>query len=98
MSAKRAESWRPSQEQELLVRAATGEGERARAAWQQWISNVDLAKLDAGSQRILPLLYRNLQRLGIKAPEMEVMGQKYRRTWAFNQVAMLHLEELLETF
>lgn len=98
MAAKRPDTWRPTPLQELLVRAAIEDGERARRAWEQWIASAELGKLDAASRRILPLLYRNLQRLAVEHPQINALGNSYRRTWATNQLTMRHLAEIVNAF
>jgi hypothetical protein len=98
MAGKRPDTWRPTPQHELLVRAAIEDGERARMAWAQWIASVDMEKLDVASRRILPLLYRNLQRLGVEHPQMSNFSRSYRHAWAHNQVAMRHLEQIVDSF
>ena len=98
MAEAKGEIWRPSPEEALLVRAATGEGERARVAWEQWIAQVDITKVGWNSHQILPLLYKNLQRLGVEHPEVNRIGLFYRHTWAKNLVGMRDLEGLINDF
>lgn len=81
-------SWRPSVEQELLLRAALWDGGEGRAAWNEWIGQVDVQNLDAGSYRLLPLLYLNLRELGIEHPELERIHGVYRFHWYRNQLLM----------
>ena len=50
----------PTHEQELLLKAVLLQGEGSIAAWKSWADAIDFDQLDAGSQRLLPLLYRNL--------------------------------------
>jgi hypothetical protein len=83
-------TWRPSPEQALLVRAATAEGDRALAAWAAWRDRVDSTKLDNVAQRMLPLLYRNLQHAGVDAAQLAPFTPVYKHTWAVNQVGMRH--------
>lgn len=95
MAQARPDTWRPNSAQTLLVRAALASDERGRAAWEEWIATVDLMRLDGGSQRVLPLLYRNVQRMGITHPKLAILDRLYRQTWAKNQLALRHLEELV---
>jgi len=55
----------PSPVEQLLLRAALLDGEEAITAWQAWITAVDLSNVNPGSYRLLPLLYDNLNRLGV---------------------------------
>ena len=98
MTETQVAAWRPTAEQELLARAAVMDDDSARDAWAQWIARVDLTKLDVGSQRMLPLLSRNLAKLGVDHPALKHFSLDYRRNWAKNQLAMRHLEELLAVF
>ena len=60
----------PTPEQELLLRAALLQGEASLKAWQEWKSTLDFDHIDPGSQRLVPLLYHNLQRQGVQDPLM----------------------------
>ena len=82
----------PTSEQELLLQAALLKGEDAIAAWHQWKTNVDFDSIDAGSHRLLPLVYRNLSNHGVQSdPLLVKMKEIYKRTWfkntlLFNQI------------
>jgi hypothetical protein len=76
----------PTRQQELLLRAALLEGTAAREAWERWESSVDIENLDPGSNQLLPLLYRNLKRLGVSHPQMNRFKGVYRHTWYKNQM------------
>lgn len=75
----------PTQEQEWLLRAALHDGAEALAAFQRWRELVDVEG-DFGwqSQRLLPLAYDNLSRLGATDPLMTRMKGVYRRAWYEN--------------
>lgn len=98
MVARTEAAWHPTPMQELLLRAAWGEGEPARDAWSQWIAKADVDTLDSGSHRMLPLLYRNLIKLGIDHPQLNRLGGVYRYTWATNQIIMRYLPEVIGAF
>lgn len=89
---------RITQSQSLLLRACLWQDERAIAAWQAWINQVDIEHLDGGSDRLLPLLYRNLTRLGIDHPVMTRLKGIYRHTWSKNQLRLARLRQVLELF
>lgn len=95
MATKRVDAWRPAYSYELLVRAATSDGERATSAWEQWLRGTDPARLNAGAARILPLLYYNLVQVGIQHPLVKQLGVGYRHCWAMNQVVLHHLEQIV---
>ncbi len=73
-------------DQLLLLRAALGRGEDARRAWDTWRTRAPLDRLDAESQRLLPLLYRNLRRQGVTDLPARLAGA-YKQTWARNTYA-----------
>ena len=73
-------------EQAALIRAALFDGEDALAAWREWRAVADLDDLDAASDRLLPLLYRNLVRFGVDDPWLGRLRGIYRFHWVRNQV------------
>jgi hypothetical protein len=88
----------PTPEQQWMLRAAILPGQAGRDAWQNWIATADIDHLDAGSFRMIPLLYRNLKRIGI---EHELLGRFrgiHHRAWYENQMALHKLSQLLRTF
>lgn len=50
------DAWRPDPAQTLLLEACLGPRERAAEAFARWRRTIDLKSIDAGSQRLLPLL------------------------------------------
>ncbi len=99
MNAKQYEGFlRVEPQQELLLRAALFKGASAVEAWRQWKSGVDVEKLDPGSYRILPLLYRNLLTLGVSDPSIGKYKGVYRRTWYKNQLLFHELASALRFF
>jgi hypothetical protein len=92
--ARRPGCW-PTAEQETLLRAATGEAATAVAAWQAWSSTVDVERLDEGSFRLLPLLYRNIARLGCASPLMPRLKGVHRQSWYKNQLLFRRIADVL---
>jgi hypothetical protein len=88
----------PTQEQALLLTAALEQGPKSLRAWDAWSAGVDFDGLDAASQRLIPLLYRNLKDQGIEGPLMQRMKGIYRRTWWHNQLLFRRLAEVLAKF
>ena len=76
----------PTAEQRLLLRAAVLEGDTSRQAWEQWRRETDIERLDAGSQRLLPQLYRNVRTYAAGDPLLERLKGVYRHTWSANRV------------
>lgn len=78
----------PTSAQHLLLQAALLRGAEAIGAWQRWKAAVDLDSLDAGSTRLLPQLYRNLEREGIRDPSMSKLKELYCHTWYGNHLRL----------
>jgi len=85
----------PTPRQELLLHAALDRGPAAVAAWHAW--RVGSGPLDAGSQRLLPLVYRNLSRQGLREPAMDELKGAYRQAWSQNQMLLHHATGVLTT-
>jgi len=85
----------PTIEQELLLKAALCRGQPAVEAWRVWKTAVDIDDIDNGSQRILPLLHRNLRANGVDDPLMNTYKGVHRRTWYENQLLFRPLTPLL---
>ena len=51
-------SWLPSPAQTLLLRASLLDDATAQHAWREFQKFADLDTVDAGSHRLLPLLFR----------------------------------------
>jgi hypothetical protein len=88
----------PIRQQELLLRASLMKGKYARDAWEELKSSVAIEKMEPGSLRMLPMLYRNLQTLGIDDPLISKLKGVYRRTWYENQILLQRLSVLLNSF
>jgi hypothetical protein len=86
----------PSTAQEHLLRAALLAGPAAIEAWDRWRAAVDFERIDAGSFRLLPLLYTNLKTAGVEGPEMTRLRGVYRQSWYRNQLLLRHLAPVLE--
>lgn len=82
-------AWLPTPRQLLLLRACLWQGEKALAAWAEWRSDEpDLAKVERGAARLLPLLYLNLgPQLG-GDPDAGWLRDAYRVSWAHNQLGL----------
>jgi hypothetical protein len=85
----------PDRLQELLLQAALGEGERARAAWREWQARRALDDIDDRSYRLLPLVHRNLLALGEEHPDMGRMHGVRRHTLVRNQFLFRELASAL---
>ncbi len=85
----------PSSQQRLFLRAALLKGNRAEESYQAWRADADIDKLDPGSTWLLPLLYRNLQALGIKDPFDDKYKGIHRLLWSRNHLLIDRAVRLL---
>ena len=87
----------PSAMQELALRAALGAPEPALTAWRELLgADGEIPALDAGSFRLLPLIYRNLGAAGPDYAAENILRGIYRQAWYRNQVASGALAGVLE--
>ena len=78
----------PTPDQELLLRAALLQREQALESWNEWRRKVNIDVIDYGSHRMVPQLYRNLQRHGVKDPLMDRLKGVYRYYLYKNEILM----------
>lgn len=81
-----------------MLRAALLERGPALESWNEWRRNVNIDVIDYGSHRMVPQLYRNLQRHGIKDPLMERLKGVYRYYLYKNEILMHRTAALLAAF
>ncbi|HXJ82307.1 MAG TPA: nucleotidyltransferase family protein [Candidatus Methylomirabilis sp.] len=79
----------PTEEQELLLKAALLPGQAGLVAWRRVEETIDLQRLDAASQALLPLVYRNAATLHISGPRLGLLKSHYLATWRHN-AQLLH--------
>jgi hypothetical protein len=92
-----AGSFWPSERLKLLLRAALLEGEASAGAWRRLRSSFDVNDPEPAAQPLLPLLYRQLDRLRIDDPDLPKLRGLYRRTWYLNQLLLDRLKGAVET-
>ncbi|HXJ80112.1 MAG TPA: nucleotidyltransferase family protein [Candidatus Methylomirabilis sp.] len=78
----------PTSAQHLLLQAVLFGGTESVESWRRWKAAVDLDRLDSGSSRFLPQLYRNLERERVRDPSMEKLRARYCHTWYVNQLRL----------
>jgi hypothetical protein len=88
----------PTPNQELILRAAVLQGEPALESWNEWKRKTNLDVIDYGSHRMVPQLYRNLQRHGVKDPMMDRLKGVYRYYLYKNEILMHRIGGLLAGF
>jgi hypothetical protein len=88
----------PTRDQELILRAALMQGQPALESWNDWRRSVDIDVVDYGSHRMIPQLYRNLQRHGVKDPLMDRLKGVYRYYLYKNEILLHRVGTLLAAF
>jgi hypothetical protein len=88
----------PTRAQKLMLRAALLQREPALESWNEWRRSVNIDVIDYGSHRMIPQLYRNLQRHGVKDPVMERLKGVYRYYLYKNEILMHRIGTLLAAF
>ena len=85
----------PTRPQHDLLRAALlADRAEVAAAFTRWKEVTDFERIEVGTLRMVPLLYRNLQRHGIEDALTPRMKGIYRQVWFRNQ---LILQEAFES-
>ncbi len=75
--------------EDLVVTACLARPEETEAALRVWESAVPMDDIDGGSQRLVPYLYRKLERLKITARNHGILKGIYTRYWyLFNVMGM----------
>ncbi len=86
----------PTEAQTWLLRAALLSGPPGVQAWETWRArHPDLAALDGGSRRLLPLLYDNLRSNRVSDPALAELKACFRVTWYQNQAIFHRMAGLL---
>jgi hypothetical protein len=80
------ESWRPTATQELLLDATVGDAAGAATAFARWRAAQDLALIDDGSARLLPLLVPRAHLFPAEDPAWPVIRGCYRRAYFHGQL------------
>jgi hypothetical protein len=78
----------PRAHQRLLLRVLCGDADRASVALEKWQQAVDLARIDAGSLALMPLLHRRVSELGLRTPLAPLLKGAYRWRWCENQLLL----------
>ncbi|HEX4272324.1 MAG TPA: nucleotidyltransferase family protein [Rhizomicrobium sp.] len=87
----------PTRQQMLVLEAALSPAEPALAAFRKWVGLIDLdAEFEYDTFRLLPLMYDNLRRHGVRHPLMARLKGIYRQTWYKNNKLFSDLAPVLE--
>ncbi|MBI4773678.1 MAG: nucleotidyltransferase family protein [Deltaproteobacteria bacterium] len=88
----------PTATQVLLLQASLMKGENAVESWEKWKASTDLRDVDAGSQRLFPLVYSNLVSQGLRDPVLSEFKETWLGTWYENRMMLQQLADLLRLF
>lgn len=82
--------WCPSENQELLLKAALLTDNSAVNYWQRWTDLVDPRNAGRAESRLFPLVYHNLQKLGYKDQYTELLRRVHRESFK-SSVSLLQI-------
>jgi|GEM_PF-659078 len=74
----------PDARQELLLKSALLPAPEAHAAWTEWRKHAAFEVIDAGSTRLLPLVWHNLGEL-LSEEDKNICKGAYKKSWYRNQ-------------
>jgi hypothetical protein len=94
---RRGRLW-PDRRQELLLQAGLLPGDAAVAAWARLTPELDLDRVDPGSERLLPLVWWNLRGQGLGDPVLERLETRYRAARERNEARLRQLVQILDAF
>ncbi len=87
----------PTAEQLLLLHAAVDEGDTAISAFLEWASRIDLEQeFSPGSFRLLPLVFHNVQGLGLRHALLPRLRGVYRKAWVETHQLMHRTRPVVE--
>jgi hypothetical protein len=89
-------SWHPTATQELLLDATVGDAAGAATAFARWRGAQDLALIDDGSARLLPLLVPRAHLFPADDPAWPVIRGCYRRAFFHGQLLRARAMEALD--
>ncbi len=106
--SSRPPAW-PSENQELLLKAALCPAGEAATAWERWKRTVprrvgtlpmDAAQLESLTEpqaaSLLPMVYRNLADCALAGDERAALQRRYRTTYAQNRLLLSELDRALD--
>jgi hypothetical protein len=88
---------KPTPEQLLVLHAALDPTPEAAQAWRRWRDRVGFDDSDPGSDRLLPLVYRNLGPGSFDSAAADRLKGLYRQAWSHNQLLFRRAAGAIET-
>lgn len=85
-------------QQEQLLKALVTEGEEGLEHARQWLEDIDLEKVDGGSYRLIPMLYKKLICFGAEGMSGDKLGRIkgiYRYYFYKNNLILHQIEKIL---
>lgn len=95
---KKPPSFLPDADQELLLKASLLDRNEAIAAWEAWRARVPIDDIDAGSQRLLPLLASQLRGFGVDHADLKRYDSVARYFWVDNQFRLRKAKATIALF
>ncbi|WP_297525839.1 nucleotidyltransferase family protein [Sulfurovum sp.] len=95
---EKVKNFLPSPDDTLLLKAILLPQKEAIEAWETWLRIVNVDTLEAGTQRLFPLLYVKLKEYNIDHPLMNKFKGIYRQTWYKNQMIFHNATPILKQF
>lgn len=78
----------------LLMRACLEPEGRWQDSWIEWKSSQRIDSVDAATSRLLPLIYKRLQKGGYKEADIDRLKGAHRYTWVNNAMRINHAERV----
>lgn len=78
----------PNLAQTWLLKAALETPRQAQEAWENWVSRMDIDKVDAFSYQMMPKIYKNLATANIEFSHAGLLKGIYKRHWMHNQLLL----------
>jgi Uncharacterised nucleotidyltransferase len=88
----------PTTQQERLLKSAIWSGEAATAIWKEWKQFAGSERPDTSSERLFPLVYRNLSAQLPQDRSLQNLRSFYQTTWYRNQMLFKNAEKILKAF
>jgi len=90
--------WKPDPVQELLLKACIAEDQSTELALRAWEEQSVLDDIDVGSMRLIPYLYRKLERSGIFARDHGRIKGIYARSWYLHNRRAIPAIDIVRSF
>ena len=89
------ESFPDTRQTWLLKACLSSSAQEIQRYWLLWRSSVNIEHLDDASNRLLPMLYRQMETAKVSDPELARLRGIYRYHWVKNLLLMSELREIL---